>query len=183
MGLLTIVRKHKLKENEIRVLVLGLDNSGKTTIITQLMGQDTNQVFPTIGFQIHTFQYGQNNINAWDVGGQITLRRFWSNYFDKLDVVIWVIDGTNTDRLHELYEELRQKVILQDQLVGTYFCVLINKVDLIDLGKRHEVEVSVEKCLKLQEELPREKYMVQLVSGKSGEGLKEVMDWVTEKDY
>lgn len=183
MGLLSIVRKQKLKDNEIRVLVLGLDNSGKTTIVTRLMGNNTSEVFPTIGFQIHTFQWQNCNINAWDVGGQTTLRRFWSNYFDKLDVVVWVIDGTNMDRLAELYAELREKVIQQDQLVGTFFCVLINKVDLVGEPTREIVMAQVERSLGLQAELPREKYTIQMVSGATGEGLGGVMDWIVEKDY
>lgn len=183
MGLLTIVRKQKLKDNEVRVLVLGLDNSGKTTIITRLMDQDTSEVFPTIGFQIHTFQWRGFNINAWDVGGQTTLRGFWSNYFDKLDVIIWVIDSSSMERLTELYQELREKVIQQDQLVGTYFCVLINKIDLLDSRLQQLVKDAVERCLRLLDELPREKYTIQLVSGITGEGLAETMEWIVSKNY
>lgn len=183
MGLLTIVRKQKLKDFEIRVLVLGLDNSGKTTIITNLMDNDTSQVFPTIGFQIHPFRWGKYNINAWDVGGQTTLRGFWSNYFDKLNVIVWVIDSSSMDRLTELYRELREKVIQQDQLVGSYFCVLINKIDLVEPGRHQQVKETVESCLRLQEELPSERYLVQLVSGVTGEGLAEAMDWIVSKDY
>lgn len=183
MGLLTIARRQKLKDNEIRILVLGLDNSGKTTIITRLMGHDTSEVFPTIGFQIHGFQWGKYNINAWDVGGQSTLRGFWSNYFDKLDVIVWVIDSSSMERLVELYRELREKVILQDQLVGTYLCVLINKVDLVEVSQREEVRRVVEERLGLLRELPREKYTIQMVSGVSGEGLDGVMEWMVEKDY
>lgn len=183
MGLLSIVRKQKLKDNEIRVLVLGLDNSGKTTIITRLMGLDTGKVFPTIGFQIHTFQYGKYTINAWDVGGQTTLRRFWSNYFDKLDVIVWVIDSTSMERIAELYEELRQKVIQQDQLVGVYFCVLINKIDLLDAEQRESVKRTVEQTLHLLEELPPERYTVELVSGVTGANLDGAMQWITSKDY
>lgn len=183
MGLLTIARKQKLKDNEIRMLVLGLDNSGKTTIITRLMGQDTGQVFPTIGFQIHTLAWGEYNISAWDVGGQTTLRGFWSNYFDKLDVIVWVIDSSSIERLEELYQELREKVILQDQLVGTYFCVMINKIDLVGEEQRDEIRYAVEQRLGLLRELPSEKYTIQMVSGVSGEGLEAVMEWVVGKDY
>lgn len=183
MGLLTVARRQKLKDNKIRMLVLGLDNSGKTTIVTRLMGQDTTQVSPTIGFQIHAFQWGKYSINAWDVGGQSTLRGFWSNYFDKLDVIVWVIDSSSMERLEELYRELRDKVILQDQLVGAYLCMLINKVDLVEGSRRMEIQRAVEERLGLLQELPREKYTIQMVSGVSGEGLEEMMEWVVEKDY
>lgn len=57
MGLLTIIKKQKLKDNEIRVLTLGLDNSGKTTIIKKMLNQDINTISPTMGFQINTLFY------------------------------------------------------------------------------------------------------------------------------
>lgn len=158
--------------------MLGLDNSGKTTIISNLMGLDTSRVSPTMGFQIHSFQYKGYNINAWDVGGQTTLRAFWSNYFDKSDVIVWVIDGTSVERLEELYRELREKVVQQDQLVGTYFAVVVNKMDLVD---GDDVGKAVRQGLNLGE-LHQDKYTVQLASGITGQGLGEMMDWIVLRD-
>lgn len=178
MGLLTIIRKQKVKDMEIRVLVLGLDNAGKSTILSNLMGEETGKVSPTMGFQIKTFRWSGYNINAWDIGGQSTLRNFWGNYFDRLDVVVWVVDGTSLERLPELYKELREKVILQDQLVGTYFVVLINKSDLFSGDERAAVEQEVRSTLRLDEELLPETYTIQSVSGLTGEGLSGVMDWI-----
>lgn len=181
MGLLSVIRKQKLKDLEIRVLVLGLDNAGKTTILNQTMGRDVTKVAPTMGFQILSFPWYGYNINAWDVGGQTTLRSFWGNYFDKLDVVVWVIDGTCLERLPELYTELREKVIQQDHLAGTYFCVIINKIDMVSLQDRVPLLEAVTSALRLQEEIPRDKYIITMTSGLTGEGLREVMDWVVSK--
>lgn len=164
------------------MLVLGLDNSGKTTIINHLMGRDTSKVSPTMGFQIHTFLWKGYNINAWDVGGQTTLRAFWSNYFDKSDVIVWVIDGTSVQRLNELYRELREKVIKQDQLVGTYFAVVINKMDLLSGEERQKVQQDVISGLNLLLELNPDRYRVQLASGITGDGLTEVVDWIILKE-
>lgn len=49
MGLLTILKKQRLKEKELRILVLGLDNGGKTTILRKLNGEEINEVAPTFG--------------------------------------------------------------------------------------------------------------------------------------
>lgn len=57
MGLLKILRKIKLKEKQIRLLILGLDNSGKTTIVKSIMGQDVSEIAPTLGFTINTLKY------------------------------------------------------------------------------------------------------------------------------
>ena len=79
-----------------------------------------------MGFQINTLFYtpkttnnNNNNsnsngndeytLNIWDIGGQTSLRSFWANYFDKTDIVIWVIDGLSLERLNESYKELKQK--------------------------------------------------------------------------
>ncbi|OBA20343.1 ARF/SAR superfamily [Metschnikowia bicuspidata var. bicuspidata NRRL YB-4993] len=181
MGLLSIIRKQKEKDSEIRVLVLGLDNSGKTTIIRKLMGCDTQSVAPTMGFQIHTFAWQDFHINAWDIGGQLTLRSFWGNYFDSVDVVVWVVDGTSVERLHELYDELRSKVVQQEQLAGTYFCVAINKTDLVADLQLALVRHSVEASLRLLAEIPADRYTVKCVSGRDGRGLVELMEWITSK--
>ncbi|RCK60327.1 ADP-ribosylation factor-like protein 2 [Candida viswanathii] len=184
MGLLTIIKKQKLKDNEVRVLTLGLDNSGKTTIIKRMLGEDTNSISPTMGFQIKTLQYNNYTLNIWDIGGQTTLRAFWGNYFDKTDVVMWVIDGLSLERLQESYEELREKVILQDRLVGIYLMVVINKIDLIPQDERRELKEKVTDLLQLSQQIPqRDKWDVQLVSGKTGEGVESVLDWIISRDY
>lgn len=179
MGLLSIIRKQKLKDREVRILVLGLDNCGKSTIVHKMLGLDTASVTPTMGFQIHQLQYNDRNLRFWDIGGQNSLRSFWSNYYDSSDVVIWVIDATSVHRLKELYGELREKVIQQDQLKGVLFVVMINKVDLLDNHQKHELLTQVSDELKLGEEVPKEKYMIQATSGITGEGLQGVLDWMT----
>lgn len=70
MGLQKIIRKHKEKEKEMRVLILGLDNAGKTTVVKKFKGQDINTISPTLGFNIDTLEFGDINLNFWDIGGQ-----------------------------------------------------------------------------------------------------------------
>ena len=57
MGFMTIVRKTKEKEKEMRLLILGLDNAGKTTIIKKFNGEDIDKISPTLGFNIKTLEY------------------------------------------------------------------------------------------------------------------------------
>jgi len=57
MGLLTILKKMKEKEKEMRLLILGLDNAGKTTIVKKFNGEDIEKISPTLGFNIKTLEY------------------------------------------------------------------------------------------------------------------------------
>jgi ADP-ribosylation factor-like protein 2 len=78
MGLLKIIKKTKEREKEMRLLILGLDNAGKTTILKKFNGEDITQVSPTLGFNIKTLTYSDYKLNVWgshtiflsvDVGG------------------------------------------------------------------------------------------------------------------
>jgi ADP-ribosylation factor-like protein 2 len=68
MGLLKIPKKNKQKEKEIRLLILGLDNAGKTTILKKFNGEDINSISPTLGFNIKTLYYDDCKLNVWDIG-------------------------------------------------------------------------------------------------------------------
>ncbi len=83
----------------MRILVLGLDNSGKTTIIKKFNGEEVDQISPTLGFQIKTLYYMEYKLTFWDVGGQTSIRTYWRNFFEKTDGLIWVVDSTDHGRL------------------------------------------------------------------------------------
>ncbi|KAI9510036.1 GTP-binding protein [Russula earlei] len=129
MGLLTIIRKNRLKEKEMRLLFLGLDNAGKTTILKKLNDEDITSVSPTLGFNIKTFVYGRYTLNIWDVGGQRTLRPYWRNYFEQTDALVWVVDSGDRLRLNDCKEELHS-LLLEDRLAGASLLVFANKQDI-----------------------------------------------------
>jgi len=129
MGLLTIIRKNRQKEKEMRILFLGLDNAGKTTILKKLSGEDIMSVSPTFGFNIKTFVHGNFTLNIWDVGGQRTLRPYWRNYFEQTDALVWVVDSGDRMRMQDCKEELHS-LLLEDRLAGASLLVFANKQDL-----------------------------------------------------
>ncbi|GAY46883.1 hypothetical protein CUMW_100390, partial [Citrus unshiu] len=106
MGLLSIIRKIKKKEKEMRILMVGLDNSGKTTIVLKINGEDTSVISPTLGFNIKTITYQKYTLNIWDVGGQRTIRSYWRNYFEQTDGLVWVVDSSDLRRLDDCKMEL-----------------------------------------------------------------------------
>jgi ADP-ribosylation factor protein 6 len=66
---------------EMRLLMLGLDAAGKTTILYKFkLGQDVTTI-PTVGFNVETVTYKNVKFNVWDVGGQDKIRPLWRHYF------------------------------------------------------------------------------------------------------
>ena len=91
----------------MRLLILGLDNAGKTTVLKKFNGEDISQIEPTLGFNIKTLEYKGFKLNCWDVGGQQTIRSYWRNYFEQTDGLVWVIDSADRRRMRDMVDELR----------------------------------------------------------------------------
>ena len=100
-------------KKEVRLLMLGLDAAGKTTILYKMKLNEVVNTIPTVGFNVETFQYKNIEFNAWDVGGQMKLRSMWSYYFDNVDALVYVIDSSDIDRLQENAETLHS--LLNDE--------------------------------------------------------------------
>src|SRR5262245_52654677 len=131
MGLLSILKKLRRREKEVRVLMVGLDNSGKTSIANRLQGIGIEQVSPTLGFNITTLVKGDVKLNLWDIGGQTSLRSYWRNYYESTDIVIWVVDSWDVARLAESRAEL-ENLLIDERLLSSSLLVLANKLDLME---------------------------------------------------
>ncbi|XP_002157516.2 ADP-ribosylation factor-like protein 2 [Hydra vulgaris] len=129
MGLMTILKKMKEKEKEMRILMLGLDNAGKTTILKKFNGEDIDTISPTLGFNIKTLEHNQFKLNIWDVGGQKSLRSYWRNYFESTDGLVWVVDSADKWRLDDCKKELKT-LLAEERLSGATLLVFANKQDL-----------------------------------------------------
>jgi ADP-ribosylation factor-like protein 2 len=175
MGLLTILKKLKQKEKEMRILILGLDNAGKTTILKAINGEDITKIAPTLGFNIKTLHYKGFKLNVWDVGGQKTIRSYWRNYFEKTDGLIWVVDSADKRRLADCRRELFS-LLGQEKLSGASLLVFANKQDLA--GALPATEIC--KMLGLEEGVEFEKrhWRIEPCSAVTGEGLLAGMDFL-----
>ena len=138
MGLLSILKKVKEKEKELRLLILGLDNAGKTTILRKFSGEPIDTIEPTLGFNIKTLEHGGYKLNFWDVGGQKTIRAYWRNYFERTDGLIWVVDSSDRHRLELCRSEL-QELLTQEKLAGASLLILANKQDLAGAASAEEI--------------------------------------------
>lgn len=175
MGLLSIIRKQKLKEREVRVLMLGLDNSGKTTIVRSMLKKDISEISPTMGFNIDSVRYKSFNINIWDIGGQSSLRTFWFNYFEKTDFLVWVVDASSLQRLGENFKEFAN-VLKEDRLAGCGLVILINKIDTYR-GDQDQLIDTVTKSLQLKD-IKTHKWTILCCSAYTGYHLSDALDWI-----
>ncbi|PKK49833.1 hypothetical protein CI102_5114 [Trichoderma harzianum] len=172
--MLSILRKARLKDKEMRVLMLGLDNAGKTTIVKQIMGEDVNTVSPTLGFIIKTIDYEGYKLNIWDVGGQKTLRSYWRNYFEKTDALIWVVDTTDRLRIDDCREELHG-LLEEERLAGACLLIFANKTDVDGCMTEEEVVT----LLRLND-IRTHQWHVLPSSAMTGKNLNQGMSWVVE---
>jgi len=172
MGLISIIKKVKAKEKEMRLLMVGLDNAGKTTIVKRINGEDISTISPTLGFSIKTMQYKAYRLNIWDVGGQKTLRSYWRNYYEQTDGLVWVVDSSDTRRLADCAAELA-KLLQEEKLAGATLLVFANKQDLPGSLTCEEI-----RDVMALDKLAGRHWKIVPCSAVTGEGLLEGFDWI-----
>ena len=126
----------------MRLLMLGLDNAGKTTVVKKFNGEDIDLIAPTLGFNIKTLEYRGFKLNIWDVGGQTSLRSYWRNYFEQTDGLVWVVDSADRARLQDCKAEL-QVLLQQERLAGATLLVFANKQDIDGALSQEEIAKEV----------------------------------------
>nr|XP_043870403.1 ADP-ribosylation factor-like protein 3 [Solea senegalensis] len=173
MGLLSILRKLKsTPDQEVRILLLGLDNGGKTTLLKQLASEDISHITPTQGFNIKSVQSQGFKLNVWDIGGQRKIRPYWRNYFENTDVLIYVIDSADRKRFEETGQELAE-LLDEEKLSGVPVLIFANKQDLLTAAPASEIAEG----LNLHTIRDR-MWQIQSCSALTGEGIQEGMNWV-----
>jgi len=172
MGLLSLLRQMKSTKQEAQILVLGLDNAGKTTILRKLSDEDITQITPTEGFNIKSLMQDDFKLNVWDIGGQRAIRPFWRNYFERTDALIYVIDSADRRRLDETGEEL-YGLLDEEKLAGVPLLVFANKQDLINAVPAAEVAQELD-LMRLKDR----PWQVLPCSAKTGDGLNGGFEWL-----
>lgn len=171
MGLLTIIKKVKAKEKEVRVLMVGLDNAGKTTIVKRVNGEDISTISPTLGFNIKTMSFRGYRMNIWDVGGQKTLRSYWRNYYEATDGMVWVVDSADVRRLRDCKDELH-KLLGEEKLAGSSLLIFANKQDIPGALTKKEIAQVLE-----LDQMEKRHWHIEGCSAVTGEGLLEGFKW------
>ena len=105
-------------KKEYRILILGLDNAGKTTILYRLQVDEPVTTVPTIGFNVEMVKHKNLTFQVWDLGGQSSIRPYWRCYYPNTDAIIFVVDSTDVERLEMARAELHSMLEVGDTLLA-----------------------------------------------------------------
>ncbi|KAG4135858.1 hypothetical protein ERO13_D08G243100v2 [Gossypium hirsutum] len=159
---------------QMRVVMLGLDAAGKTTILYKLHIGEVLSTVPTIGFNVEKVQYKNVMFTVWDVGGQEKLRPLWRHYFNNTDGLIYVVDSLDRERIRQAKQEF-QAIINDPFMSNAIILVFANKQDL--KGAMTPMEVSEGLGLF---DIKNRKWHIQGTCALRGDGLYEGLDWLSE---
>jgi small GTP-binding protein len=130
-----ITQKMCMKSSNYKILILGLEGSGKTTLFDRLKYNEVYIRYPTIGFLADNIKISKLNVTLWDFGGNSKMIKLWSKYFNNTDLVILVVDSTD----YSCNEELENIfLLLEKELKNVYILVILNKSDLKNSMKEGE---------------------------------------------
>uniref|UniRef100_A0A1I7VG35 ADP-ribosylation factor-like protein 6 n=1 Tax=Loa loa TaxID=7209 RepID=A0A1I7VG35_LOALO len=98
-----------VSRKQVNILMIGLDNSGKSTIINQMKPHEdqVTQVMPSIGCSIEKFIFNNTTFMVHDMSGQGKYRNLWENYYNEVDGVAFVVDSNDRLRMAVVRDELR----------------------------------------------------------------------------
>ena len=162
-----------LSNEEMRVLMLGLDAAGKTTILYRLKLGEVVTTIPTIGFNVETINHKSTQIVVWDVGGRDKIRPLYRHYFNNTQAIIFVVDSNDRERIEDARYEM-DRFLREDELRDCIFLLLVNKQDLDNAMSVDEVR----KALKFDEIKQVYKNAIGTVAA-TGQGLHEALDWLS----
>ena len=160
-------------KQDVRILMVGLDAAGKTTILYKLKLGEIVTTIPTIGFNVETVEYKNLKFTMWDVGGQDKLRPLWRHYFQNTNGVIFVVDSNDRDRVNQARDEL-QKMLAEDELRNAILLVFANKQDLPNAMSTTDVTDKLG-----LHSLRQRNWFIQGCCATTAQGLYEGLDWLS----
>ena len=157
----------------MRIIIVGLDAAGKTTILYKLKLGEIVTTIPTIGFNVETVEYKNISFTVWDVGGQDKIRPLWRHYYQNTQGVIFVVDSNDRDRVGEARDELH-RMLNEDELREAILLVFANKQDLPNAMNAAEITDKLG-----LHSLRQRNWYIQSTCATTGDGLYEGLDWLS----
>mmetsp|Transcript_31040 Transcript_31040/g.68886 ORF Transcript_31040/g.68886 Transcript_31040/m.68886 type:complete len:184 (+) Transcript_31040:248-799(+) len=160
---------------EYKIVMVGLDNAGKTTILYKLHLGEVVVSQATVGSNVEMVKYRNIQLEIWDLGGQQNLRPFWATYYKNTDAVIMVVDSTDRARVGVTKSELFN-LLENEDLAKTPILVLANKQDLKDAMGVEEMTGALS-----LHSIRNHDWHIQACCALSGEGLMEGLAWIHQR--
>lgn len=168
-----------LKKKELNVLCIGLDNSGKTSIINKLKPDkcQAQDIVPTVGFTVEKFMSQSLNFTVFDMSGQGRYRNLWEHYYQNAQAVIFVLDSSDRLRIAVAREELelllKHSEIEKKRIPILFFA---NKMDCTDA-------ITPVECTQLMhlDSIKNKPWHICASNALTGEGLEAGVNWLTDQ--
>jgi len=167
-------------KKEMRILMVGLDAAGKTTILYKLKLGEVVTTIPTIGFNVETVEYKNISFTVWDVGGQDKIRPLWRHYYQNTQGIIFVVDSNDRERMDESQgaensakDELH-RMLAEDELRDAVVLVFANKQDLPNAMSVQQITETLG-----LNSLRNRQWYIQATCATTGDGLYEGLDWLS----
>jgi small GTP-binding protein len=171
-SVINLMVKRWFGNQETRILMLGLDGAGKTTVLYKLKLGEHITTIPTIGFNVETVEFQGFNMNIWDIGGQDAIRKLWRHYYHNTQGLIFIVDCNDQERIEEAREELH-KLLEEDELRNSIILVYANKQDLPNAIQAKELESKLN-----LNRITNRPWLIQGTCAKTGDGLYEGLEWL-----
>jgi len=169
-----------------KILFLGLDNAGKTTLLNRLKTGSLKTPMPTVHPSMEELIIGKITFQTFDLGGHLQARKVWREYFPQVDAIIFLIDSADTERFTESKAEL-DGLLKNEDLSTVPVLILGNKIDLGSAVSEFQIREyfgltattsgKEQSSLKGQEIRPLELFMCSIVFG---QGYKEGFAWLSQ---
>ena len=160
--------------SNFKIIILGIQNAGKTTILYRLSLGQLVQTTPTIGSNVEEISYNNVKLQAWDLGGQESSRSMWYAYYTGTDAIIYVIDTHDTN-----YEESKNqfyKLLENEALKNAVILIYANKQDLSGAKSVNEI-IQIYELNSIKGHI----WNIQPCSAQTGEGLITGMKWLSDQ--
>ncbi|XP_046390927.1 ADP-ribosylation factor-related protein 1 [Ischnura elegans] len=176
--------KYLVQKDEYCVLILGLDNAGKTTYLESAKtkftkgyrGMNLSKITATVGLNIGQIDVAGIRLHFFDLGGQEELQSLWDKYYAESHAVIYVVDSSDRDRIPDSKEAF-DRTIGSNLLTGVPLLVVANKQDLSECMGVREVKPIFNRSAHL---IGRRDCMVLPVSALNGDGIDEGIRWLVD---
>lgn len=167
------------KQPEAQVLLLGLDNAGKSTLLYKMKYNACVSTVPTVGFNVEMLESRKNRrsiaVTVWDIGGQRRMREHWKGFHQDAATVAFVVDSSDTERMEEARREL-ENTLRSEQLRGSPVILLANKQDVDGALTATEVQDR----FNLRKMCAARDWFVQPCSASTGFGVQEAFGRVVQ---
>ena len=160
--------------NNFKIIILGIQNAGKTTILYRLSIGQLVKTTPTIGSNVEEISYNNVKLQAWDLGGQESTRSIWDVYFVNTDAIIYVVDSHD-----ETYDESKTqfyKLLKNEALKNAVILIYANKQDLPGAKNVGEI-IQIYELDTIKNHI----WHIQPCSAQTGEGLITGMKWLSDQ--